>query len=261
VEATQQFAELMARNERDVPLDEAVLLVARHAHPGLVVTDELGRLDDLADRCREPTLDGLRRLLFVDEGFCGNVADYYDPRNSYLNEVIDRRTGIPISLATVMLVVGRRVGVPLVGVGMPGHFLLRDRVDPSVFIDPFARGMVLDMDGCRGLFQAVHGSDDAFTPTLVAPVGTFDIVGRTLANLRMIFSRINDRVSLAWVLGLRCAVPGVGPEARAELAGVLASLGRFAQAAEQLEVLACSVDDERAQGYRKSADRLRARLN
>lgn len=261
VGATERFAELMTRPEADVALDEAALLVAAHAHPGLVVADELAKLDELADTCFAPTLDALVQHLFVDLGFCGNVVDYYDPRNSYLNEVLTRRTGIPISLAVLALSVGRRLGVPLAGVSMPGHFLVRDRVDPEVFVDPFARGALLDRRGCEAAFHAVHGADARFDPAFLEPVGTFTVVARMLANLRIVFARRNDKESLAWVLGLRVQVPGVAPEERAELAGVLGALGRFDAASRQLDRLAAELDPEVGAEYRRSADRLRARLN
>src|SRR5256885_16075663 len=128
MDPTGRFAELVNGLEAALPLDEAGLLIAAHAKPELDVGEQLARFDALADRVGEPTLDGLRRLLFRDLGFAGNEDDYFDPRNSYLDDVLERRTGIPISLAVVMMEVGRRVGVPLSGVSMPGHFLVPDKV-------------------------------------------------------------------------------------------------------------------------------------
>ncbi|HMC70976.1 MAG TPA: transglutaminase-like domain-containing protein, partial [Mycobacteriales bacterium] len=124
VDATERFVEVVAGREPALPLDEIAFLIAAHAHGGLDVDAQLTRLDELADQVRDPTLDGLRRLLFRDLGFTGNEGDYYDARNSFLDDVLDRRTGIPISLAVLTMEVGRRVGVPLAGVSMPGHFLL-----------------------------------------------------------------------------------------------------------------------------------------
>ena len=103
MDPTTRFAQLVVGPEELLPLDEAALLIAAHAHPGLDVDAQLRRLDALAGEVREPTLDGLRRLLFRDLGFSGNDVDYYDPSNSYLNDVLDRRTGIPITLAVLML--------------------------------------------------------------------------------------------------------------------------------------------------------------
>src|SRR5690606_29139610 len=152
-----RFAALLARPDHEIPLDEAALLIAAQAQPGLDVAAELAALDEIAAQVRDPTLTGLLRLLFRDLGFDGNRDDHYDPRNSFLNEVRQRRTGIPITLSVLTMEVGRRVSVPLWGVGMPGHFLLRDKVDPDVFVDPFGGGRLLDPASCAKLFRQIHG--------------------------------------------------------------------------------------------------------
>lgn len=261
MDATARFAALLEGPEDGIRLDEGALLIAAHAYPDLDVDAQLERLDRLADRCPETDADGLMRWLFVDLGFTGNAREYHDPRNSFLNDVLDRRVGIPISLATVALAVGDRVGVGLVGIGMPGHFLLRDRDDPSAFRDPFAHGARLDEQGCRAAFHALHGDDAAFGPGYLDPVGPATILGRMLANLRGVYGAAGDRASLQWVLRLRLCIPGVPMEERAELASVLASQGRFGEAADELGELATRVGGELGAEYRRSADRVRARLN
>jgi len=224
VDATARFAEVVAGREAALPLDELAFLIAAHAHPALDLDAELARLDELAARVNDPTLDGLRRLLFRDLGFAGNEDDYYDPRNSYLDDVLDRRIGIPISLAVLMLEVGRRVGVPLSGVSMPGHFLVRDKVDPEVFVDPFARGLVLDRRGCQLRFHGVHGVDASFDPAFLEPVGKRAIVDRMLANLDGVAVRSGDLGMLSWVLRLRASIPGTDEEIPRRLAAVVAKL-------------------------------------
>lgn len=211
VDPLGRFVELVAGPEAGIPLDEVGLLIAAHAYPGLDVDAQLVRFDRLADSLGEPTLDGLRRLLFRDLGFTGNEADYYDPRNSYLHEVLDRRTGIPISLAVVTMEVGRRAGVPLAGVSMPGHFLLRDKVDPDIFVDPFDRGRLLDRRMAQLRFHGVHGPEARFDPAFLEPVGRLAIVDRQLANLDLIAGRRADPFMLTWVLRLRAALPGADP--------------------------------------------------
>lgn len=213
-----RFVELVAGPEAALPLDEMGLLIAAHADPELDVAAQLARLDGLAESVSEPTLDGLRRLLFRDLGFTGNEVNYYDPRNSYLHEVLDRRTGIPISLAVVTMEVGRRVGVPLAGVSMPGHFLLRDKVDPEVFVDPFDGGRLLDRRLAQLRFHGVHGPDAPFDPAMLEPVGKLIIVDRQLANLELIARRRTDPFMLTWVLRLRAALPGADPGLGAQLA-------------------------------------------
>jgi len=142
-----RFADLVALPDDEIPLDEAALLIAAQARPELDVGAELGRLDELAGGCGEATLDGLAQHLFTDLGFHGNTEHYQDPDNSYLDQVLERRVGIPIALSVVTMEVGRRLGVALDGVGMPGHFLVRHRADPATFLDPFDHGRRLDDQG------------------------------------------------------------------------------------------------------------------
>ena len=259
--AGEKFGELTSRREPEIPLDQAALLIAAHARPSLDLTHELGRLDMLAQGCFAPTLDALVAYLFVDLGFAGNRLDYYDARNSYLDQVISRRLGIPISLGVLTMVVGRRLGVPLVGVGMPGHFLLRDQVDPEVFVDPFAGGRLLDRRGCERAFHAVHGNDAPFDEAFLAPVGTLSILTRMLANLRNIFAARGDRAGIVAVLELRNRLPGASAEDRGELAAALAATGRFGDAARHYEQAGDQLGGTLGAEFQRNADRLRARLN
>lgn len=261
VEATEQFRELMLRPEEGMALDEGALLIAAHAYDGLDVARELTRIDELAASSNASTLDAVVRHLFVDLGFTGNRRAYYDPRNSYLNDVVTTRKGIPISLSVLAIAVGRRLGVPLQGVSMPGHFLLRDRLSDDVFVDPFSGGRVLDRKGCVERFHEVQGPDAEFDDAFLAPVGNHAILARILANLRSIFAADNDRASTLWVLRLRSLIPGVPMEERGELASALAAVGRFREAASEFDLLAENLGGDLGNEYRGNADRLRARLN
>lgn len=262
VDPTARFIAVVHRPEPVVPLDEAALLIAAHAHRHLDLDALLGRLDDLADGVWAPTLDALRKRLFVELGFTGDEADYYDPRNSFLDSVIERRVGLPITLAVLMLEVGRRIGVPLSGVSMPGHFLVRDKVDPSVFVDPFRRGAVLDERGCRTRFHQVHGPDAEFDPTFLQPVGKLAIIARMLANLETVATMAGDRPMLSWILTLRAAMPDAGTGDHRKLASVLASSGQYRDAADVLDRLAEEVPDaDQAGDLATAALRLRAKLN
>jgi regulator of sirC expression with transglutaminase-like and TPR domain len=257
----ERFGALVARPEAEIPIDEAALVIASHDRPLLDVDEELRRLDELAAGCFAPTLDALVAYLFADLGFAGNRVDYYDPRNSYLDQVVARRVGIPISLGVLTMVVGRRLGVPLVGVGMPGHFLLRDQVDPTVFVDPFGGGRLLDRLGCERAFHAVHGSDARFDEAFLAPVGPLAILTRMLANLRNIFAGRGDRAGVVAVLELRNRLPDTSPEDLGELAAALAATGRFGEAAGHFEIAGDQLGGALGAEYRRNADRLRARLN
>jgi regulator of sirC expression with transglutaminase-like and TPR domain len=266
-DAGQRFVRLVRGQESTLRLDEAALLVAAHAHPGLDVDAQLGRLDDLAAGCRTPTLDGLVAHLFGREGFIGARDDYYNPGNSLLNEVLDRRRGIPITLSILAMEVGRRLGVPLSGVGMPGHFLLRDKVDTSVFVDPFSGGRYLDARQCERLFHAVAGREATFEESFLDPVRPRAIVARLLANLKAVYRNRGERRGLVWVVALRSAIPGVPPSERRELAVLLAASGRFDAAADELEKLAADVAAGPSEAvtqsteHRQAARRFRARLN
>ena len=224
MEALERFGEVMGRPPHQVPLDEAALWLAAVAQPGLDVAGELTRLDALAVDVAGPTLDVLVAGLFGSGRFTGNSADYYDPRNSYLDQVIDRGVGIPITLAVVAIEIGRRIDVPLDGVGMPGHFLVRDRRDPTTFVDVFHGGHVLDVDGCHALFSRSMGRPAPWHDAYLAPVATATIVERMISNLRLVFQRRNDRDALRWVMRLRVRCPGATDEDRADLNRLMAEL-------------------------------------
>jgi regulator of sirC expression with transglutaminase-like and TPR domain len=268
---TARFAELVRRpaGELDGLLDVGALLLAAHAHTPTMRGRELdaflahgtGRLDELAERCDEPVLAEVSHQLFAVEGFRGNDDDYYDPRNSYLDEVLARRVGIPITLSVVLLEVAKRVGVPLVGVSMPGHFLVRLAGEPAVLLDPFAGGLLLSEAECEARFAAVQGPGVPFDPGYLEPVGALEILTRMLNNLRTIHLTRQDSRSLEWVLRLRALLPTATLEDRTERAGVLAALGRFDAAAELLEDAAEEAPEDRVPALRSRARGLRARLN
>jgi regulator of sirC expression with transglutaminase-like and TPR domain len=259
VDPTSEFLALVGRPEAEVALDRVATLVAAHASPGLDVDATLQRLDDLAAGCADATPAALRHHLFATVGFTGDRQHYDDPRNSMIDQVLDRRMGIPITLSVVMLEVGRRLGIRLVGVGMPGHFLVGEGDDR--FVDPFERGRLLDREGCRGQFHAVVGPDAPWDPSFLRPVGPHAIMTRILSNLRQAYSAAGDLRSLAWVLRLRCGVPGVDSRERLELVGVLSCLGRYDEAAAELERLAAAGAEDERDNLRGRALRLRARLN
>jgi regulator of sirC expression with transglutaminase-like and TPR domain len=260
VEPTARFAELVQRSEPDLPLDEAALLIAAHAYPDLDVEAEIAALDDLAAGCPDRNFEGWRRYLFDDLGFSGDVEHYYDPANSFLNEVVRRRVGLPITLSVLGLEVGRRLGLPLAGVGMPGHFLLQHRAEQTVWVDPFGHGRVLDRDACEERFHLVNGASTPFLDSYLDPVGPRDILGRMLANLKAIYASRGNLEALAWVFALRLAIPGTPPLERRDLARVLGSTGQFVEAAEALEELADTLPTQ-ADSLLAEAQALRARLN
>lgn len=205
-----------------VPLDEAGLLISSAIQSGLDVDQWLARLDELADGVEDPTPEGVADHLFTAGHFAGNRTAYYDWHNSCLDRVIATHTGIPISLSVLMIEVARRVGVDLVGVGMPAHFLVRSASDPEVFFDPFDHGRPLDRGGARSLFEQVTGGQVSWDGRFLDPTPNRDIVIRMLNNLKGVFAGRSDVVRLAIVMDLRGAVPELAELEAAEIAATSA---------------------------------------
>ncbi len=257
---TEAFRALVDDPELDPPLDRAALLIAAHARPEIDVEAQLRRLDDLAALVDEQTVDAVTRVLFSELSFTGNSTSYYDPDNSFLDQVLDRRQGIPITLSILTAEVGRRCGVPLDCVGMPGHFLLRHRADREFFIDPFAGGRRLDLAGCEAIFRNLAGPGAPFSPDMLATSDERSTLARLLNNLKAIYRQRGQVGELAWALRLRCAIPGVPVNDHVELAGVLANLGQYGEAARHCE-LAATRSPANAAKLLSRAELLQARLN
>ena len=239
-----RFREMVARPDADVDLAEASLLIAGEEYPDLEPGRYLARLDEMAaalgrragDGGAEEAVAALNRLLFEQEGFHGNTEDYYDPRNSFLNDVLDRRTGIPISLCTVYMEVGRRAGLSVEGVGLPGHFVVRPSSPAApVLVDPFHGGTVLTLEDCQRRLDRIYSGRLRLAPAMLAACGRKAILSRMLGNLKGIYVKAGDYVrALRAVEMLRSLDPESVDELRDR--GVLyAALDCFAAAAADLE--------------------------
>lgn len=194
------LAELAALMARPVPpLDRTLAVLGAVVRSDQDPDAALRLLDLQAAACTADDPDGLCAELFGPGGLAPARADYYDPANSVLGEVLSRRRGIPISLAAVAIEVGRRRGVGLLGVGMPGHFLLRSADDPDRFFDPYDGGRSADRAACRARFEQVNGPEAHFDPTHLEPVSSRAIVGRVLNNLQVAAGRSGDRQTAAAV--------------------------------------------------------------
>ncbi|HEX3528748.1 MAG TPA: transglutaminase-like domain-containing protein [Thermoanaerobaculia bacterium] len=195
----EHFAALARLPENTIDLGAAALWIAAEEQPGLDPDPWLERLDVLGERLQDRLrgvgddlgrLSLLTHLLFGEEGLRGNADDFYDPRNSFLNQVLDRRLGIPITLAVVCMEVGRRAGLVLEGIGFPGHFLLRLARYPNVVIDPFDGGRLLSGDDCEAMLERItQGSQGSrgLDPRRLRPAGPRQILQRVLNNLRGIY--------------------------------------------------------------------------
>ncbi len=189
------FSEIARARDEDIDLGAAALWLAAESCEGLDVPGYLVRLDALADAVRpnfalaESVADQVRvlnRELFGVHGFHGARDDYYDPRNSFLHQVIDRKTGIPISLGVLYMEVARRLGLDAAGVNFPGHFLVRVGAEPLV-VDAF-EGRLASANECRVRLRAALGDDAELTPALFAPVPKKHILLRMLGNLKSIYA-------------------------------------------------------------------------
>jgi regulator of sirC expression with transglutaminase-like and TPR domain len=192
----RELATLVSRPDGRLDLARAALTIAQWEYPALEVEAYLERLDGLArgvDGSRRSTdplgrLHRLREYLFVEQGFAGNHEDYYDPRNSFLNDVLDRRQGIPLTLSLVLIEVGKRLGLAVEGIGLPGHFIAGARLDDSqIFLDPFNGGALLTPESCEKLVGRVLGRKVTLTEEHYAPVSGRQLLGRMLANLKGVY--------------------------------------------------------------------------
>ncbi len=237
------FASLMARDDGQIELARACLQVAEDAYPGLDVEGYVGEIERFAKRLRarfaseavaEDRIIALNEFLFDDLGFGGNVDNFYDPRNSYLNEVIDRRTGIPITLAVLYMEIGRRIGLPFEGVSFPGHFLVRLPLrGGALVLDPFSGGVPLAEPELRerlkrviprvvgasdpgGWKDAARGVPVADLPLdqFLEPASNRQILARLLRNLKGIYRKKDQPERLLEVLNRMIVV---APESAAEL--------------------------------------------
>lgn len=197
------FAHVVDRDDEEIELDVAALLLGELEAPGIELDKHLAFLDELAaaTRANLAVVEGgdfaeiraLNKTLFDDFGFRGDEVDYYDPRNSFLSDVLQRRVGIPISLSVLYMEVGRRIGIAISGIGFPGHFLCRyDTDDAAVIVDAFRLGMTLDEEDLQELLDRASGRGLELTADHLEPATKREIVSRMLANLAGIYGTKGD---------------------------------------------------------------------
>jgi len=239
--ALHDFRDLVKMSEID--LAGAALAVARIEFPDLAPEPSLAKLDDLAARSgvsrmrdRRRALDRLRDFLFDAEGFSGNVNDYYDPRNSCLNDVLDRRLGIPITLSVLAMEVGRRAGLEIVGIGLPGHFCVGAPVEGElVVLDPFGGGRVLERAEAEAIASRAVGRPVELTDAHFAPASKAQIVVRMLRNLQGIYARQEDWAKALAVIDRLLVVESDAPLHVRDRGTVLVKLGELHRGASEWE--------------------------
>jgi regulator of sirC expression with transglutaminase-like and TPR domain len=232
-----RFSELVSRRDGEIELARACLQIAEDAYPGLDVDGYVGEIDRFAKRLRarlgagaalEDRVIALNEFLFDDLGFSGNTDDYYDPRNSYLNEVLDRRTGIPITLAVLYMEIGRRIELPFEGVSFPGHFLVRLPLrGGTLVLDPFSGGVPQSESELRERLKRVIPGDVAAgrasgvlaaelpLDQFLEPASNRQILARVLRNLKGVYREKDKPERMLEVLNRMLIVaPDAAPELR-----------------------------------------------
>ncbi|MFZ1986691.1 MAG: transglutaminase-like domain-containing protein [Desulfatitalea sp.] len=219
-----RFAQLVEGPEDKIDTVEAALLIARTAFPDLIGSHCMDCLNRWADSLRmslNPSssagdiLSNLNRILFDEEGFQGDHQNYYDPQNSFLNRVLERKLGIPLTLSLIYSEVGRRAGVPMYGFALPGHFIAGLlHASGTLYIDPFNRGEVLTEKECREMIQARYGREAAADASWKTPAAKKAILKRMLRNLKAIYRQLGQDLQsfemIQWILA-------VDPDAADEL--------------------------------------------
>lgn len=269
------FIRMMGRPEDEFDLVHAALLVAAESHPQLDVQGELRRIDAWAQELQQrvqPSFNNLQKLArlrdftFEHLGLRGDARDYYNPSNSLLNEVMSRRRGIPLTLGILFLELGWRIGMPIEGVGFPGHFLVRlTGEEQDLILDPYRRGMMVHEEDRRRMLNEITGGRLEYDDALLAPASKHDMIIRLLRNLKASYLREKDDAhALLAVERLLVLMPGDPGEIRDR--GLLHyRMQRFGLAlddlTEYLRRLADAPDREQIEGHVAHLRRLIASLN
>ena len=195
--ARQRFIQEVRQPDEQINLEKAALYIAQEAKPDLEVDAYPTQLDAIAAAIQSHLpqesyplriVQTINHHLYEDLGFAGNETDYYDPRNSFLSDVIDRRTGIPITLSLVYLAIAKRLSFPMVGIGMPGHFLIRPNVEEmELFVDAFHGGEILFLQDCQNRLNQMYGQSVEMQPQFFEAVTNRQFLARMLTNLKHIY--------------------------------------------------------------------------
>jgi len=231
-----EFAAEIRRPEPEIDLSRAALLIARAEYPDLDLRRYLLQLQELADGASSEEWAGsplkrlhrLRRFLFEEQRFRGNDAEYYDPQNSFLNDVLDRRLGIPITLSLVFMEVGRRLALPVEGIGLPGHFIVGfEAGEERILLDPFNGGAILTPEGCQAVVSRVIGRPVTLEPGHFLPVTKRQLLSRMLTNLKAAYFKREDWEKALRILDRLLVLDPDAPGEERDRGLVFAKLGKF----------------------------------
>lgn len=239
------FREAVELPDDKIDLARAALVIAQEEYPTLEIESYLARLDQLAaivhyrsagENNPYRLIASLNHVLFTQEGYRGNHDDYYDPRNSFLNDVIERRIGIPIALSVLYIEVARRAGLRLHGVGFPGHFLVKySGNEEEIVIDPFDKGEVRTAEELQEMLDRLYGGKVRLQPEFLAPVSNRQIVQRMLANLKAIYLREETFLKAVSVVERMVILDPISAEEIRDRGLLYLKLERFPQAIDDLE--------------------------
>jgi len=240
---------LSANPHASVDLAEVALSLARDEYPDLDVEAYLSQLTAMAHEAQrymtgnlEARVTGLCRYLFHDMGFRGNVHNYYDSRNSYLNDVLESRTGIPITLSLVVMAVGSRAGMHVAGVGLPGHFVVKAVAHrQEILIDPFHGGRRLTPQQCENVVRQVTGKRFRISPESLRATSPGVIAQRMLTNLKKIYMEADDFSKAIRVIGRLLQLKPNDPAERRDLGTCLVGAGRYGAAIDHLSAYLASM--------------------
>jgi regulator of sirC expression with transglutaminase-like and TPR domain len=241
----QDFRQAVDRPEDKIELGRAALAIAVCEYPQLDFAHYLSRIDQLAVTAAarlsgHPTgyraIAALNRVLFEEHGFRGNRENYFDPRNSFLNEVLERKTGIPITLSVLYLEVAQRIGLALEGVGFPGHFLVRYLGDnEKVVLDPFNRGEIRSRESLQEMLDKLYGHKMPLDPSFLRPITNKQILRRMLNNLKMIYLRENALLKVLPVMEQLVILDPASAEDIRDRGAIYLKLECFNQALEDFQ--------------------------
>lgn len=233
-----RFARLVAQPDADIDLAVGALAIAADGRPDVDSDATLAIIDGLAERVRlrldvgdsqTHVLDRLHDVLYREAGFRGpTAAEFHDPSNSLLDAVCRRRIGLPISLAIVELEVAWRIGLPLVGIGLPGHFIVGG--PGGVLIDPAGEGRRLTPDDCQALIRRSVGDGVLFHAGMLRPAGRRDILVRVLRNLRTAHLAARDWPAALGAVEMLAIVEPTDPDHGRDRGLLLGRMGRFGEA-------------------------------
>ena len=241
----REFRLAVERPEEKIDLGRAALTIALADYPDLDIAGYLRRIDELAVQVSQRSgtdsdvfraLAALNYVLFKEQGFHGNRDDYYDPKNSFLNDVIDRKRGLPITLSILYMEVGQRIGLAIEGVGFPGHFLVKSKsAADEIVIDPFNNGDVKSFDELQAMLDQIYGGQVRLHRDLLAALPKKQILKRMLANLKAIYGRRDELVKMLAVLDRLIILDPAAAEDVRDRGAVYLRLECYGQARDDFE--------------------------